>query len=100
MYQNAIRQQVFSMVHYENTLNLPFLITVGANRGLIRGSQGGVLYLVFCPRTRPKTFLQCFALDSRCTKAKLCRDVLGCILGQKTKYKTPPLMREYCKEDI
>ena len=71
------------MVHYENTLNLPFLITVGANRGLIRGSQGGVLYLVFCPRTRPKTFLQCFALEQRESKEKHCRNVLGRVLGRK-----------------
>ena len=25
------------------------------------------MYLVFCPRTRPKTFLQCFALEQRHT---------------------------------
>ena len=27
--------------------------------------KGGVLYLVFCPRARSKTFLQCFALEQR-----------------------------------
>ena len=44
----------------------------------------------FRPRTRPKTFLQCFALNSRCSKAKHCTNVLGRVLGQKTRYKTPP----------
>ena len=33
--------------------------------------------LFFRPRTRPRTSLQCFALDSCCSKAKHCRDVLG-----------------------
>ena len=33
-------------------------------------TEGGVLYLVFCP----KTFLQCFALEC---KAKHCRNGLG-----------------------
>ena len=33
------------------------------------------------PGTRPKTFLQCFALDSCCAKAKHCRNVLGHVLG-------------------
>ena len=28
----------------------------------------------------PKTLLQCFALDTRCYKAKNCRDVLGQVL--------------------
>ena len=47
-------------------------------------SRGGVLYLVFFrPRTRPKTFLQCFALQQRESKAKHCRNVLGRVLGQK-----------------
>ena len=32
---------------------------------------------------RPATFLQCFALDSRCSKAKHCRNFLGRVLGQK-----------------
>ena len=32
--------------------------------------------------TRPRIFLQCFALDSRCSKAKHCRNFLG-----KTRYK-------------
>ena len=48
-------------------------------------TKGGVLYLVFCPRTRPKTSLQCFASEQRESKAKNCRDVLGCILGRKNK---------------
>ena len=40
--------------------------------------NGGVLYLLFCrSRTRPKTFLQCFALEQRESKAKHCRGVLG-----------------------
>ena len=37
--------------------------------------------LFFRPRTRPRTSLQCFALDSRCSEAKHCRDVLGRVLG-------------------
>jgi hypothetical protein len=38
-------------------------------------------YLVFFrPRTHPRTFLQCFALDSRCSKAKHCRNVLERVL--------------------
>ena len=45
-------------------------------------TKGGVLYLVFYPRTRPRTSLQCFALDSRCSEAKHCRDVLGRVLGR------------------
>ena len=42
----------------------------------------------FHPRMRPKTFLQCFVLEQRESKAKLCRNVLGSVLGQKkdTKY--------------
>ena len=40
--------------------------------------------------THPGTFLQFFALDSCCSKAKHCRNILGRILGQKTRYKTPP----------
>ena len=32
---------------------------------------------IFCPRMRPKTFLQFFALEQRKYKAKLCRNVLG-----------------------
>jgi hypothetical protein len=32
---------------------------------------------------RPRTSLQCFDLDSRCSVAKHCRDVLGRVLGQK-----------------
>ena len=35
----------------------------------------------FYPRTRPRISLQCFALGSHCSEAKLCRDVLGCVLG-------------------
>ena len=38
-------------------------------------TKGGVLYFVFYPRTRPRTSLQCFALDSRCSEAK--QDKLG-----------------------
>ena len=40
---------------------------------------------------RTRTSLQCFALDSRCAKAKHCRDVLGRILGQKNKVQNPSL---------
>ena len=38
---------------------------------------------------RPRTFLQCFALYSCCSKPK---HVSGSVLGQKTGYKTPPLV--------
>ena len=44
-------------------------------------TKGGVLYLVFYPRTCPRTSLQCFALGSRCSEAKHCRDVIGRVLG-------------------
>ena len=44
----------------------------------------------FRPRMRPRTYLQCFALDSHCSKAKHCRNVLGCVLGQKLD--TKPLL--------
>ena len=60
-----------------------------------------ILYLVVRPRTPPRTFLQCFALDSHCTKAKHFRNVLGRVLGQKTRYKTPPLkLRNYTRKSI
>ena len=36
--------------------------------------------MFFRPRTRPKTFLQCFALEQRKCKAKHCRNVLGRVL--------------------
>ena len=45
--------------------------------------EGGALYPIFRPRTCPKTFLQCFALEQRESKAKHCRNVLGWVLGQK-----------------
>ena len=45
--------------------------------------KDGHCILFFCPRTRPKTFLQCFALEQRESKAKHCRNVLGRVLGQK-----------------
>ena len=35
------------------------------------------MYLVFHPRTLPRISLQYFALNSRCCKAKNCRNVLG-----------------------
>jgi hypothetical protein len=47
--------------------------------------------LFFCPRTRPKTFLQCFALYFLCSKAKHCRNVLGRVLGRKNKLHAPSL---------
>ena len=31
-------------------------------------TEGGILYLVLRPRTRPKTFLQCFALEQQESK--------------------------------
>ena len=39
----------------------------------------------FLSWTRPKTNLQCFALEQRRYKAKHCRNVLGRILGRKNK---------------
>ena len=43
------------------------------------------MYFIFCPRTRPKTFLQCFALEQRKYKAKHCRN------DEKISYFPPPL---------
>ena len=43
------------------------------------------MYLIFCPRTCPKTLLQCFALEERKYKAKHCRNVLGRVLWRKNK---------------
>ena len=45
--------------------------------------------LFFHPRTRSRTSLQCFALDSRCSEAKHCRNVLGRVLGRKYKIQNP-----------
>jgi hypothetical protein len=39
--------------------------------------------ILFLPRTRPKTFLQYFALEQREFKAKHCRNILGSVLGPK-----------------
>ena len=52
--------------------------------------------LFFRPRTRPRTSLQCFALDSRCSKAKHCRDVLGRVLGRNNKVQNPSLSFGEC----
>ena len=41
--------------------------------------------LFFRPRTPPKTFLQCFALEQREYIAKHCIDVLGRVLRRKNK---------------
>ena len=41
------------------------------------GLKDRICILFFRPRTRPKTFLQCFALYFLCSKAKHCRNVLG-----------------------
>ena len=41
----------------------------------------GACSLFFRPRTRPKTFLQCFALEQRKHKTKHCRNV------EKIRYK-------------
>ena len=53
--------------------------------------EGGALYLIFCPRTCPKTFLQCLALEQGESKAKHCRNVLGRVLGRKNKIHAPSL---------
>ena len=39
----------------------------------------------------PKTFLQCFALFFPCSIAKHCRNAESCILGRKSRYKTPSM---------
>ena len=39
---------------------------------------------------RPKTFLQCFALEQRESEAKHYKNILGRILGRKTRYKISP----------
>ena len=56
-------------------------------------TKGGVLYLsFFYPRTLPKKFLQCFALEQWESKAKHCINVLGRVLGKKTRYKIGPYL--------
>ena len=50
---------------------------------------------IFCPRTRPKTFLQCFALELRVSKAKHCKNVLGLTFGATQFNK---LKEGLCKE--
>ena len=42
----------------------------------------GFVSTFFRPKTRPKTFMQCFALAQRESKGKHCRNVLGHVLGQ------------------
>ena len=42
---------------------------------------------------RPRTFLQCFALDSRCSTAKHCRNVLGRVLNRTKNLGTKPLLK-------
>ena len=49
------------------------------------GLKEGHCILFFRPRTHPKTFLQCFALEQRKYKAKHCRNILGLVLGRKNK---------------
>ena len=54
----------------------------------------GLLFFVL--RQRPRTSLQCFALEHSLYKAKHCRDVLG----RKTRYKIGPLDFECrCNKD-
>ena len=55
--------------------------------------EGFCIYF-FCPRMRPKTFLQCFAIDSHCSKVKHCRNVLGRVLGRKNKVQCPSLNKD------
>ena len=52
-------------------------------------TKGQILYLVVFPRTRPRTFLNCFVLDLSVFKAKQLRILLGRGLGQK-KLDTKP----------
>ena len=44
---------------------------------MIRHIKEGFCIQFFRPKTRPKTFLQCFALEQWESKAKHCRNVLG-----------------------
>ena len=55
-------------------------------------TKGPFSYLVFCPRMRPSTFLQCFALASRCYKAKHCRNVLR---GSVKNFAVNSIFRAY-----
>ena len=43
--------------------------------------------------------MQLFALDSHCSKAKYCRNVLEPVLGQKKKLDTKPLLNSWLKND-
>ena len=58
-------------------------------------SKGQILYLFFCPRMHSRTFLNCFALELGVLETKQLGIVLGPVLGQKTRYKTPPLNTLY-----
>ena len=44
---------------------------------------------------RPKTFLQCFALEQREYKAKHCRNVLERVLGRKNKIQNRSLSMQW-----
>ena len=45
--------------------------------------------LFFCPRTRPRTFLNCFALELNVLKTKQLRNVLGRVLGPENYIQNP-----------
>ena len=59
------------------------------NNNIILGLKDRACSLFFRPRTRPKTLLQCFALEQRKYKAKHCSYVLGRVLGRKNKLHAP-----------
>ena len=63
--------------------------TIESNRSPLL--KEGFFILFFCPRTRPKTFLQCFALEQWESKAKHCRNVPGCVLGRKNQIQNRSL---------
>ena len=63
-------------------------------------SEGPILYLGFRPRTGRRTFLQCFAFYSCCSKAKHCKNVLGRVLGQKKLDTNPSLIHISRTKDV
>ena len=54
-------------------------------------SKGPILFLVFCPRTRPGTFFNCFAIELSVFKTKQLRNVLQRVLGPENYLQNPSL---------
>ena len=88
-----IRQMLFLSAHYlEYQREIFTIFTYWHHKGSIQrskktqfeidGLKEGFCIQFFRPKTRPKTFLQCFALAQREPKAKHCRNVLGRVLGR------------------